>query len=200
MVRVPLLCAIVPERRSRLIAAVVCAALLIFVIAVALAGCAGELPVKGQTSSTNAGPTTSSTEPPNVVLAKEVGATWEEAVQKLVPLLQGTPPFASIQQSVAALKEEYVQKMVVLGKQIATLSPDDIQAAYDRAQDILSSTAGSDWFKSYTDLYNVYAAQEDEAAQQFAVLLSTFDTLTEYAFFNVLKDQDPDEATRLGIQ
>ena len=156
--------------------------------------------MKGQTSSTNARLTTSSTEPPNVALAKQVGATWEEAVQKLIPILQGTPPFASIQQSVAALKEEYVQKMVALGRQIAALSPDDIQAAYDRTQDILSSTAESDWFKSYTNLYNVYAAQEDEAAQQFAVLLSTFDTLTEYAFFNVLKDQDPDEATRLGIK
>ena len=193
--------AVVSNRhRSRLATTVLCAALLLSAAGVALAGCAGELPVKGQTSSTAAGATTSSTEPQGVVLAKQVGATWQEAVQKLVPILQGTPPFASIQPSVVALKEEYVQKMVVLGNQIAAMKPDVIQSAYDRTQDILSSTAESDWFKSYVSLYDMYAAQQDEASQSFAVLLSTFNTLTQYAFFEVLKAQEPGEATRLGLQ
>jgi hypothetical protein len=193
-------CVVVSNRRSRLIVAVLSAVLLLSTAGVALAGCAGELPDKSQTSSTTLGATTSLTEAQDVTSAKQVAATWEEAMQKLVPLLQGTPPFASIQPSVAALKEEYVQKMVALGKQIAALTPDAIQAAYDRTQDILSSTAQTDWFKSYVSLYDVYAAQQDEASQEFAVLLSTFDTLTDYAFFNVLKTNDPDEATRLGIQ
>jgi hypothetical protein len=193
-------CVVVSNRRSRLIVAVLSAVLLLSTAGVALAGCAGELPDKSQTSSTTLGATTSLTESQDVTSAKQVAATWEEAMQKLVPLLQGTPPFASIQPSVAALKEEYVQKMVALGKQIAALTPDAIQAAYDRTQDILSSTAQTDWFKSYVSLYDVYAAQQDEASQEFAVLLSTFDTLTDYAFFNVLKTNDPDEATRLGIQ
>ena len=178
-----------------------CAALLLLAAGLALAGCAGELPDPGHTSSTtSAGGTTATTESATVQLAKQVGATWSEAIQDLVPLLEGTPPMASIQPAVTALKEEYVQKMVALGKQINALSPDDQQAVYDRAADILSSTASTDWFKSYTSLYGVYAAYTDEASQNFAIVLSTFDTLTQYAFFNILKTENPDEAARLGIQ
>ena len=185
MVRVPLLCAVA----------------LLLVASLVLAGCAGELPVPGQTSlTTSGGATTSTTEAASIQLGKQVGATWSEAVQKLVPLIQGNPPIASVQPAVTALKEEYVQKMVTLGRQIAVLSPTDIQAAYDRSQDILASAAATDWFKNYVTLYDVYAEGDDQSSQDFAVVLSTFNTLTEYAFFNVLKDQDPGEAARLGIE
>jgi hypothetical protein len=177
------------------------AALLLLAAGLALAGCAGELPVPGQTSSTAPGAaTTSTTESAAVQLGKQVGATWSEGIQKLDPLLEGTPPIASIQPAVTALKEEYVQKMVALGRQIAALDAGSQQAAYDRAQDILASTAGTDWFTSYVSLYNVYAGRSDQASQDFAISLSTFNTLTEYAFFNVLKSQDPEEAARLGIE
>ena len=189
MVRAPLLCAL-------------CAALLLLAAGLAFAGCAGELPDPGRTTSsaTSTGGSTTTTESATVQLGKRVGATWSEAIQKLVPLLQGTPPLASVQPAVSALKEKYVQEMVALGKQIVALSPDEQQAVYDRAADILASTANTDWFKSYTSLYDVYAARTDEASQSFAIVLSTFDTLTQYAFFNILKTENPDEAARLGIQ
>jgi hypothetical protein len=188
-----------PMTRRRLIVLVLvvaasCAAL-------AASGCAGELPVKGQSTSTiSVGPTTSTTEPARVELARQVAATWAEAIQKLIPLLQGTPPLASIQPQVTQLKEEYVQKLFALGRQIAALSADDQQAVYDRTMDILSSDANTDWFTNYSKLYDQYAAGSDQASQDFAVLLSTFNMLTEYSFFDVLKAEDPDEATRLGVQ
>ena len=165
-----------------------------------LAGCAGELPVPGQTSSTSPAAATPATEAQADVLGKQVAATWEEAIQKLVPLLEGTPPIASLQAPVAQLKEEYVQKLVALGRQIQALDQSQRQNAYDRATDILASTANADWFQSYVRLYDQYAAGSDQTSQDFAVLLSTFNTLTQYAFFDVLKAQDPDEAQRLGIQ
>jgi hypothetical protein len=178
-------------------------ALVVLVAAGALvaSGCAGELPVKGQTTATTSPvPTTSTAEPLKFQLAKQVATTWAEAIQKLVPVLQGTPPLASIQSQVAELKEQYVQKLYALGKQIAALGAGDQQDAYDRTMDILNGYASTDWFSSYTTLYNQYAAGSDQASQDFAVLLSTFDTLSNYSFFEELKIQDPDEATRLGIQ
>jgi hypothetical protein len=165
-----------------------------------LAGCAGELPVPGQTSSTLAVATTATTEAPAVQLGKQVAATWEEAMQKLVPLLEGTPPVTTLQAPVAQLKEKYVQKLVALGRQIAALDESQRQATYDRTTDILNSTANAPWFLSYVRLYDLYAAGSDQTAQDFAVLLSTFNTLTQYAFFDVLQAQDPDEAQRLGIE
>jgi hypothetical protein len=164
------------------------------------AGCAGELPTPGHTPSTGTTVIVPTTESQTVELGKQIGATWSEAIQKLVPMLEGTPPIASLQAPVAQLKEEYVQKMVALGRQVETLDVEQQGDVYARAQDILDATAGTDWFTRYVTLYDQYAANTDQASQDFAILLSTFNTLTEYAFFDVLKDQDPDEAARLGIQ
>jgi hypothetical protein len=189
-----------PGRRAPARVAVGAAACLVVAFAVAAAGCAGELPTPGQTSSTVATVSTSTTESQTVELGTQIGAAWSEAIQKLVPMLEGTPPMASLQTPVAQLKEEYVQKMVALGRQVQTLDAERQQEVYDRAQDILDATANADWFTRYVTLYDQYAAHTDQASQDFAILLSTFNTLTEYAFFDVLKEQDPDEASRLGIQ
>jgi len=192
------------ERPRRRVSALIAGSLLLAGLSLSagllLAGCAGELPIPGQTSSTAAGATTATTEAQAVQLGKQVAATWSEAIQKLVPLLEGTPPIASLQAPVAQLKEDYVQKMVTLGRQIAALDESQRQTAYARTTDILDSTANSDWFQSYMRLYDQYAAGSDQTSQDFAVLLSTFNTLTQYAFFDVLKEQDPDEARRLGIE
>jgi hypothetical protein len=161
--------------------------------------CAGELPVPGQTSSTSGGPTTSAPEAPGLLLGDQVAATWSEAVQKLVPLLEGVPPIASLRTPVSQLKEEYVQRMVALGRQIGALDAGQQQAAYDRATDVIGGTGETEWFKSYVRLYDQYAANADQESQDFAILLSTFNTLSQYAFFDLLKDQEPEEAQRLGI-
>jgi hypothetical protein len=179
--------------------AVAAALLLCLAAAASLAGCAGELPVPGQTSSTAARPTTSSTEAPGLLLGDQVAATWAEVVQRLVPLLEGMPPIASLRTPVSQLKEEYVQRMVALGRQIAALDEGQRQAAYDRATDVIGGTGESEWFKSYVRLYDQYAADADADSQDFAILLSTFNTLSQYAFFDTLKEQEPGEAQRLGI-
>ncbi len=169
--------------------------------ALLLSGCAGELPVPGQTSSTAPGASaTSSTEPQTVQLGKQVAALWDEAIQKTLPILEGTPPAASIQPQIADLKEQYIQKLVALGRQIRALPASDQQSIYDRTMDILSSQGATDWFLSYKDLYERYAALPDQASQDLAVVVASFNTLTQYAFFDVLMVNDPDEAARLGVE
>ncbi len=169
--------------------------------ALLMTGCAGELPVPGQTTTTRpGGSTTSTTESQTAGMAGQVAAAWQESIQKLVPLIQGSPPAASIQPQVAALKEQYVQKLVALGRQIAALQPYEQQAVYDRAMDALAGMGGAAWFTEYKNLYEIYSAKQDGVDQEFAVVLASFNTLTQYAFFDVLKEQEPAEAARLGIQ
>jgi hypothetical protein len=180
-------------------------AILLFVITVCsasglvLAGCAGELPEPGGITTTS-GITTTTAEPPTVLLSRQVAATWRESVERLVGVIADTPPFASVQADVAALKEEYVQRMVALGRQIRALSADEQQTVYDRVEDSLSAMADDDWFLRYTDIYEHYSAGEGQAAQDFAVLLVGFNVLTQYAFFDVLMAQEPAEAERLGVE
>ena len=107
---------------------------------------------------------------------------------------------ASIQQQVADLKEQYIQKMVAVGKQIIVLNSDEQQTVYDHSNDAMSAMGGAAWFVDYEALYAPYQGMEDETSQEFAVVLASFNTLSEYAFFNLLKDDLPDEAARLGIQ
>ena len=169
----------------------------------ALAGCAGELPDKsgtGSTASTAPASTTSSTLSETYRLGDEVAAIWAESIQKLDPILKNTPPVASIQQQVADLKEQYIQKMVAVGKQIIALNSDEQQTVYDRSNDTMAAMGEATWFVDYQSLYAPYQAMEDETSQEFAVVLASFNTLSEYAFFNLLKDDLPDEAARLGIQ
>jgi hypothetical protein len=187
-----------PARRSvaALIALALCAA-----VGPVLSGCAGELPVPGQTWSTAPGAsTTDSTEPQTVQFGKQVATLWDEAIQETLPLLEGTPSAASIQPRIVDLKEQYVQKMVALGRQIRALPASDQQSVYDRVLDILSSKGAADWFLKYKDLYERYAALPDQASQDLAVVVSSLNTLTQYAFFEVLKAQEPDEAARLGVE
>jgi hypothetical protein len=174
---------------------------LVMLLALFLAGCAGELPDPRQSTTIPfGGGATVMTESLGVELGDQIAATWSQGIQKLVPLLEGTPPAASLQSPVSQLKEEHVQKMVALGRKVETLDQAGKEEAWDRATATLESTAGSDWFQSYVRLYDQYAAANDQTSQEFAILLSTFNTLTQYAFFDLLKEQDPEEAQRLGIE
>jgi hypothetical protein len=177
-----------------LVAAVACAGL-----AAALNGCAGELPVPGQTSSTVARPATSTTESQVMALAKQVSRTWQEGVQSVVAVIQDVPAVDSVRPAVTALRDTYIQKMLTLGSQIATLPASDREECYSRVTDSLSAQAGTDWFVRYKAIYEQYTARSDQATQEFAVLLSTFNVLADYAFFDVLKVNEPEEATRLSI-
>jgi hypothetical protein len=182
-------------------AVVAAAAILGVVVGLLLFSCAGELPVPGQTLTTLPGATTTpTTESPAVDLGNRVAATWAEAVQKLVPLLAGSPPPSSLQSPVSQLKEEYVQKLVALGREVEALDPSGRDEAYTRADEALAGMAGTDWYQSYVRLYDGYASATDQTAQDFAVLLSTFNTLIQYSFFDLLRAQDPAEAQRLGLE
>jgi hypothetical protein len=171
--------------------------LLMMVLGLLPTGCAGELPVPGRIAT---GPTdgiTNTTEPRWIQIGDQVAETWAQAIQALVPLLEGSPPASTLESRVSELKEQFVQKMVALGREIEDLDQFETQEVYRRATEGLNACGDSEWFQSYVRLYQTYADGPD---QDFAVLLSTFNTLTKYAFFEQLKAEDPEEARRLGIE
>lgn len=129
-------------------------------------------------------------------LADAIYATWAEAMQKLDTLLADRPDPASVQTQVEQLKEEYIQKLVALGHQVAALDP----AEKARMQaELLSASMHADeedWYASYSDIYMDYAGSDVE----FSNLVADFNILAQYADFELLKQQTPDEAARLGIE
>ena len=76
------------------------------------------------------------------------------------------------------------------------LSDSDKTRLSDKLAQSLEAMGNEPWYQSYKTLYEYYA--DDDLS--FANLLASFNILTQYADFELLKAQDPEEAARLGIQ
>jgi hypothetical protein len=131
-------------------------------------------------------------------LGEAIGATWAEAVQELDTLLDGQPEPSAVQSQVETLKEEYIQKFVAYGHQKEALDPagqKEVNAATTAA---LSNAASADWYTTYMASYDAYSYASGNV--DFCNLLASFNILTQYADFELLKAQAPEEAARLGIK
>jgi hypothetical protein len=163
-----------------------------------LAACGGSGPGTGTTISAgeSASTTASAVDMSAGELGDAIGATWSEAMQKLVALLESKPEAVAIQGQVEQLKEEYIGKLVGLGRQREALGVSDKAKAGVRTVAALDAAGDEAWYADYKSLYEHYS----EGELGFANLLASFNILTQYAEFELLKQQAPEEATRLGIE
>ena len=129
-------------------------------------------------------------------LGESVVATWAEAMQKLIELLNTKPEPEAVRGEVEQLKEEYVAKLVEFGRQREALDAGIKAQVSVRTAAGLEAAGGEDWYSSYLSLYEGYQAGD----QEFANLLASFNILTQYADFDLLTQQSPEEAARLGIE
>lgn len=129
-------------------------------------------------------------------LGDAIGATWSEAMQKLVTLLANKPEIAVVQSQVEQLKEEYITKLVDLGRQREVLTASDKAQTGLRTAAALEAAGDEAWYASYKSLYEDYSSGDVE----FANLLASFNIFTQYADFELLKQQAPEEAARLGVE
>ncbi len=125
-----------------------------------------------------------------------VGATWADSIQELVALLESKPEASAIKSQVEQLKESYVGKLVALGRLREALPDSDKARVSAGITTALDAFADEPWFTSYMDIYDSYS----DGDLDFANLLASFNILTQYADFDLLKQQAPEEATRLGIE
>ena len=164
------------------------------------AGCGSSAGGTGTTTAPTAGDATSTTVAPEEVtpagLATAVTDTWAEAMQELVALLEDKPEAAAILPQVQALREEYIQRLAELGHQRETLSAADNDQANSLEMLAFNDMANEVWYTSHNTLWSYYADVDLELAN----LLGTFNYLTQYSDFQLLKEQAPEEAARLGIE
>jgi hypothetical protein len=129
-------------------------------------------------------------------LADDITATYVDAIHELDALLAGKPEAAAVKGQVAELKEEYIQKFVWLGRQKQTLSEAERTKVNDQLWRDLPAMADETWYTTYTDLWTYYSKVDLE----FSNSLASFIYITQYADFELLKTQEPEEAARLGIE
>lgn len=166
-----------------------------FALAMLLPACSGDAgpaatdrPVSSAVETTT---TTAADDP--AALGDEIGGLYVAAYGDLVALLADRPEAAAAVSLVADLKESYVQQFVALGHRREVLD-DAGRAAVDAR--IRSALAGlpQETFDAYAAAAADYAGDPEVAA-----LIADFNVIGQYANFDLLREQEPEEAARLGV-
>lgn len=114
-------------------------------------------------------------------------------------MLAERPPVEQVRNQFRKLKEESVQQLVTLGKQVAQMSPGE-RAVVERAVSL--ANVGLQYNDELKPIYADYSAAANHYLNQdreFFRELQSINILTQYAFFELLRKQEPEEAARLGI-
>lgn len=128
-------------------------------------------------------------------LGEKIMDLYSNALIELAELLKDTPEAAVAGPNVDVLKEKYIQEFIVLGKAKEELEEAD-RSKVDLALRIgLQGIYSKPAYTNYTDAINPYL--QDAA---FYKKLADFNIITQYADFDLLKEQAPQEAQRLGIE
>ena len=128
-------------------------------------------------------------------LGEEIMDQYSKALTELAELLKDTPEAAEASPNVDVLKEKYIQEFILLGKAKEEIDEADRSKVDLTLRMGLQSIYSKPAYTNYTDAINPYL--KDAA---FYKKLADFNIITQYADFDLLKKQAPEEAQRLGIK
>lgn len=120
---------------------------------------------------------------------------YHDAITEVAGAVKDYPEAAGLQPVLAGLKNGYIWQLVELGKQREALSDED-KANVDLETRLHISRVPAEAYQTYSDAISHYF----EIDQDVWKLLRSFNIITQYAFFELLKEQEPEEAQRLGIE
>jgi len=165
-------------------------ALMLLAGAVLVVGCSSS-----ESTGAAAGPTLAAEDTSTEELATAVVDIYGDAMQELVALLGDRPDAAAALPDVQTLREDRIQKLVALGHQRETLSESDQAQVDSLVWSKLGEFAEETWYEDFNSLWRHYS----EIDLELANLIASFNTLTQYSDFELLRTQSPDEAERLGV-
>ncbi len=127
-------------------------------------------------------------------LGNKIGELYTKALKEVTDILMEKPEVSTVRTQVEELKESFVQELVLLGELREKLD-DPARAVVDsRISSHLYSTNKEPWYESYNDIQMHYFQD-----REFHKIVISFNIIGQYANFDLLKKQSPEEAKRLGI-
>ena len=128
-------------------------------------------------------------------LGGRIAAIWEGCIDGIVSLLVDKPPVdQTIKDRVRGMKESAMETLVALGK--AREARDTAKRAYvDLILTNRLGRANPATFKSYQGIVDHYRKIDKDLALE----VSSFNIITQYANFDLLRRQALVEADRLGL-
>ena len=128
-------------------------------------------------------------------LGEAIAALYVQAITDVAEIVIDLPPAADITSKVSDLKEAYVQKFVAYGKNRELMGEDDRSTVDLNTRIGLQAVYRDSAYDTYGKAHTHYSDNKE-----LRDLLSDFNIITQYASFDLLKEQEPEEAARLGIE
>ena len=164
------------------------------IVAVILIGCGGGVDDRATTTPAPSSPVAQQKLSPGE-LGDQIGNLYVAALKDVTEILKDRPEAPQVRARVQELKETNVRKLVELGKLREALDASGrstVDAAIRQKFDVV---ARESWYATYNSLQQYYLSRD----QDFQKLVASFNIITQYANFDLLKRQEPAEAKRLGI-
>jgi hypothetical protein len=128
-------------------------------------------------------------------LGKRICTVYTDAISEIAKLLGPKPDISLVKQPVLDLKERAIKELVALGKMKVGRNTQQAAKINLTVMNMFSRMANDVDFKAFQDAITFYLAKD----RDFADVITSFNIITQYADFDLLKKQTPKEAERLGI-
>lgn len=130
--------------------------------------------------------------------ADEVYSIWEDAIISLNSIIEKNPPVSEeLIKKVTDLKEETIRQLIVYGEKHSQMS-DEMKASSSNKLVMKMGKMAS--LPAWDNVMNKCFKQYFDTDYKFSNIISSFNTITQYADYELLKKQLPAEAERLGIK
>ncbi len=127
-------------------------------------------------------------------IGKQIGDIYVQAMADLAAALKDKPAASEVKGKIETMREEYIQKLVELGKLREALSAADRSKVDSQINMKVNGIYNSPDYAAFNVIQQHYFSE-----QSFHKIIMSFNILTQYASFELLKQQEPEEAARLGI-
>ena len=128
-------------------------------------------------------------------LGGEISDLYKRALVEVTDLTKESPAATDVQPKIVELKEKYIQELVELGRKREALEDEGKSKVDLTIRMALQNAYSATTYTAYTEAINVYLDNS-----KFYKLLADFNIITQYSNFDLLKQQEPEEAQRLGIE
>ncbi|MFC2168002.1 hypothetical protein ACFLRW_03385 [Acidobacteriota bacterium] len=128
-------------------------------------------------------------------IGDHIGELYLNAMQDIIEILKDKPDAPSIKSRVEELKETHVQKFVELGKLREDLNDTDKGMLDSTLRQKIYAVSKEPWFDTFNEIQMHYFSN-----REFHKIVISFNIISQYADFELLKKQEPEEAKRLGIE
>jgi hypothetical protein len=164
-----------------------------------LAACGGSSGNAATTTSAGSAATTATTAAAAAgpdALGEQIGTVYVDALHSVATALEAKPDAATVRSQIEQLKNDTITKLVELGRAREVMSTSDKAKVDSKITSALSAAGSEDWYDTYSTVWKYYSETDLELAN----LIAAFNIIGQYANFDLLKQQAPEEATRLGIK